>query len=160
MIGNQYKYVKTEVDRKRLDYEFPCSPKALCIDIKIDIVAWGDTDFNIMLPCIPYDRIEPNEKGEWVFEVHISGSTAYNSKNAECIPSLPGAILSTSNKIYMNNPEIIDGPLIKFGKGTDYTEDRILNYYIIWAKGMASHKKNLRFLYGIDNINQLRPDYD
>lgn len=161
MVGNQYKYVKTEVDKKGVDYECYPSPKALCIDIKIDVTSGLDRhDFNVMLPCIPYDRLEPNEKGEWEFKVNISGYTI-GDKQAECIPSLPGAILSTSNQIYMNNPKILDGPLIRFGKGTDnYTEDKILNYYIAWAKGMVSHNKNLRFLYEIDNINQLRPDYD
>ena len=158
--GNQLEYVKTEVDKKGVDYDCYPSPKALCIDIKIDVTCATDPyDFNIMLPCIPYDRLEPDKNGDWVFQVNISGRKV-GDKQAQCTPSLPGAILSTSNQIYMNNPKILDGPLVKFGKGTDYSEDRILNYYIAWAKAMVRNDKRLRFLYSIDNIRQLRPDYD
>ncbi len=160
MAGNQYKYVKTQVDKKGVDYECYCSPKALCIDVKIDVTSGPDShDFNVMLPCIPYDRLEPDENGEWVFKVNISGRTIGN-KEAQCIPSLPGAILSTSNQIYMNNPKINGAPLFKYGNITDDTEMTILNYYIEWARGLAFYNKHVKFLYDINDFHDLRPDYD
>ncbi len=160
MHGNKLDYCKSQVDKKKVTYEFECSPKALCIDIKLDIVALReDGDFNVMLPCIPYDSLVPNDKGEFVFEVNMPGSTIW-AKKAQSSPIVPGMILSTSNKYFMNNKDkLSDSPMLKFDCA-GATEERILNYYITWAGQLVRNHKELKFIYSLDRYSQLRPNYD
>ncbi len=160
MHGNKLDYCKSQVDKKKVTYEFECSPKALCIDIKLDIVALReDGDFNVMLPCIPYDSLVPNDKGEFVFEVNMPGSTIW-AKKAQSSPIVPGMILSTTNKYFMNNKDkLSDSPMLKFDCA-GATEERILNYYITWAGQLVRNHKELKFIYSLDRYSQLRPNYD
>ncbi|MBQ3362621.1 MAG: hypothetical protein IJG42_01535 [Muribaculaceae bacterium] len=157
--GNKLDYCKSQVDKKKMDYEFYCSPKALCIDIKFDLVAMDKHDYNVMLPCIPYDSLQPDEKGEFVFKVFMCGSVV-GDKNAKSEPIVPGLILSTSNKYFMNNKDkLSDSPMLRFDCA-GATEERILNYYITWAGQLVRNHKELKFIYSLDRYSQLRPNYD
>ena len=156
MYGNDNDYCRKEVDLGWLDGKFfYCSPKSLCIDIMIGLRWPGDArDFNIMLPCIPYDFISgPNDDGEWEFEVHMSGNTVHDAKQFSCKPSVAGAVLSKKDKYYMK--AYGDSPLSRFS-GVGASEEVILQEYINWMNSFTG-KKDVEYTTDINNIHDLRP---
>ena len=158
MYGNKIEYRKSEVDRKGLDYTFYCSPKSLCFDIKIDVTGAVDKhDFNVMLPCIPYDDIQPNKDGEWVFNINFYGSNYWDAKKFTTSPSVPGAVLSKSNGFYMN--KFGDSPLRRHDGAAQGMEKTILQDYINWMNNKVSREKDLSFTTYLDRLHQLRPEY-
>ena len=157
MWGNRLEYCLDEVDRKGLDYTFYCSPKSLCFDIKIDVTGAVDKhDFNVMLPCIPYDSIQPNDDGEWEFRINFYGSNYWDAKKFTLYPSVPGAVLSTSNDFFMKKHS--DSPLRQYDKA-GASERTILNAYINWMNQKVNREKCLSFTTYLDKIEQLRPDF-
>lgn len=155
--GNKYGYYKWESPKKSLDYDFDIPPKSLCIDIKVDVA--GDvkdqSDFNIMLPCIPYDSIEqPDSKGNWLFTVRISGTTIYNTKNFTCEPNVPGTFINLTNSFWMNRHS--DSPMRKYDK-TSKKESEILTYYINWFNSKLKTEKNLRVVSPVKSVSDFRP---
>ena len=158
MYGNKLEYHLNEVDRKGLDYSFNCSPKSLCFDIKIDVTGARDKhDFNIMLPCIPYDSIQPNKDGDWEFQVNFYGSNYWDAKKFWLSPSVAGAVLSTSNGFYMK--KFSDSPLRQYNGAGGSSERTILQAYMNWMRSNVNQKDYLNFSTYLDNLHQLRPYY-
>ena len=153
LYGNSPDYRLSKTGKKMMDYYFYCSPKSLCFDIKIDKVAKNPQDFNFMLPCIPYDSIQPNKDGEWVFEVKVTGSNVWQ-KNCEVKPTVAGVVLSKSNEIYME--KYSSSPLRQFDSN-HASERTILQAYINWMTNLVSNQEDVSFVTYINNLYQLRP---
>lgn len=155
MYGNRLEYRLNKVDKKGLDYTFYCSPKSLCFDIKIDVTGAIDKrDFNAMLPCIPYDSIQPNKDGDWEFQINIYGTTVFDTKHFWLKPTVAGAVLSTSNGFFMEKHK--DSPLRRFD-GAGASEKTILQAYIDWMSNKVYREECLSFYTYINNLHQLRP---
>lgn len=161
MWGNKLDYVKYESTKCTLDVTFESlSPKAICIDLKFDVKGAADKyDFNVMLPCIPYDTLEPNQDGEWIFRINVYGSTLFDTKKFWCSPNVAGAVISTSNQYWMNRFE--DSPMRIYDKA-GASEKKILEYYISWWNKMlnANPGAGLGWATPINSVKDLRPSSD
>lgn len=156
--GNKLGYYKWESPKKSLDYKFFIPTKTLCIDIKVDVTGAADKyDFNIMLPCIPYDFINgPDSDGDWVFHVNVQGTTAFDTKKFTCSPNVYSAFLSTSNGFWMNH--FADSPLRKYDK-TTVNEKTVLQYYLDWFRMKKQSNSCLKEHNPARNVDDFRAPY-
>lgn len=155
--GSRYGYYKWESPKWELDESFKLPPKSLCIDIKVDTT--GDrndgSDFNIMIPCIPYDGMNgPNSEGDWEFEVRIQGTTLYDTKKFQCTPNQPGTYINKTNSFWMNH--FSDSPMNKYNN-TSVSEKTVLDYYYKWFKEKELKEKNLEMWTSIYSSDGFRP---
>ena len=143
LVVNRYQYYRWDSgSRKSLAYEAQLSPKTLCIDIKVDVM-WdsGKSDYNIMIPCIPYDTMEPNKKGEWEFKVRLGGTYLGNTKQFDCIPPQPGTYICNNNKTWLANSK--NSPTNKYN-GASVPEKTVLTDYYNYFHDQEETLKDLR----------------
>ena len=69
---------------KNLDFDgdLNCfvSPRALCLQFRVDSIGTKKYEKSVFCPRIPLEKMEPENDGNWVFRLHICGSTLFNSK--------------------------------------------------------------------------------
>lgn len=134
---------------RELDYTVEASPWACCFEIIVSIKGNYDNDFNIFIPYIPLDKIRQNEKGEWEFKIHITGSTLYNAKNnIELSYTVPGAFVSKNDNWFRG--ELKDSEYV--GKSEEY----ILTQYFNYCEDMYSLYDNFQRLTGEKTVKTRR----
>lgn len=156
--GRMFDYVKKESTRCTLGTSWALSPKALCVEFKFDIAGGEANDFNVMLPCIPFELLEPDEKGAWTFKVHVFGPVITDAKHVDIRPNAPGTVFSKSNNFWMN--KFPDSPMNVFDKA-HATEKEIFEYYINWFNIRIGKKSYhyLSWLTSVKSLHDLRSYY-
>lgn len=155
--GKDFDYVRYKSSYCESPVSFSMSPKSLCIDVIFEMHRGAKYDFNVMIPCIPYERIEgPDEDGDWMFWVKIPSCTYLDAKHIDLIPSVPGAVFSDDEWFYMDKHD--DGPISRFDK-VHATEKEILQYYLQWQKRKMQEKSYLSWESPIKDLHDFRSYY-
>ncbi len=155
--GSDFDYVRYKSTYCTAPVSFSMSPKTLCIDVIFEMHRGAKYDFNVMIPCIPYERIEgPDEDGDWMFWVKIPSCTYFNAKHIDLYPNVPGAVFSNDEWFYMDKHE--DGPISMFDKA-HATEKEILQYYLKWQRRKMQEKSYLSWESPIKDLHDLRSYY-
>lgn len=152
------KYGKMVYDKlyedKKVGYDTMISPRAVCLEFKMDAYGSSSEDHNIFCPRVPWEKLFCDEdNGIWTFRLLLKGYTLWN-QSFMFSPTLPGCYISESSKHYLNNNGILDKTeLWENVPATKENENNMLLAYFSWCEYYYWNNKSVKRLTEADTQN-------